>query len=421
MTAEEGDGPEATRRYVIDALGGQGDGIAHDGARAVFIPFALPGETVDWNGAAPHVIGAPSTDRATPACPHFGTCGGCLAQHMSDDLYARWKSQIVADAFMQRGLAEVSLQPLIRCAPGSRRRAVLSARREGKRVQLGYHGRRSHDLIDIEACPVLAPAITAALPTLRDMVATLDVAEVRLTVLATDAGLDVLLAAETKRLSAQVASAIGRIAVNGRCARVSLNGEPIVSRAAPALDMGGVAVTPPPGGFVQAVDSAEEAMRRVVVSALPKAKRVADLFCGLGAFSFALAARARVLAADSDKEALAALGAALRHTQGLKPVEVLTRDLYREPLSPLELKEIDAVVLDPPRAGAQAQAEALSKSVVPLVCYVSCNPTTLARDARLLVDGGYTLEAVTPIDQFLYSAHVEAVAILRRSGKKARK
>lgn len=419
MTAET-DPPAPVARLVIDALGGQGDGIAHTDGRAVFVPFALPGETVDWNGATADIVGAQSRDRATPACPHFAACGGCLAQHMSDALYARWKAQIVVDSFAQRGLANVPMKPLVRCTPGSRRRAVLSARRAGGSVHLGYHARRTHDLIDIAACPVLEPAITNALPGLRAIVSALNVSEARLTVLATSAGLDVSLVANGKRLSAQEAGAIGSIVRGARVARVSLNGDPIASCAVPALDMGGALVTPPPGAFVQAVETAEVAMRQEILSALRKPKRVADLFCGLGAFTFALAKGARVLAADSDKQAMGALGTALRHAQGLKPVELLTRDLFRDPLSPLELKDLDVVVLDPPRAGAQAQVEVLAKSVVPLVCYASCNPSTLARDARLLVDGGYVMEAVTPIDQFLYSAHVEAVAILRRPGKKHR-
>lgn len=413
--------PEETPSLVIDALGLQGDGIARVDGAARFIPLALPGEQVrlDGEGNLARVITA-SPERQSPPCPHFTVCGGCMSQHMAPGLYARWKADIVREAFVACGFAEPPMAPLVTCAQGSRRRAVLSARRARGHVALGYHARRSHDLVDVTTCIVLDATIAHALPALRRLVAALDVDEARLTVLASRAGLEIAVAADAKRLTPATAASIGKLAAEARWARVSVEGQPIVTRAAPVLDMGGVTVTPPPGSFTQAVAEAEEAMRARVISAVGNAKRVADLFCGLGAFAFALSRTARVTAIDTDKPALAALTAAWRHAQGLKPIDVLPRDLFRDPLSPLELKDFDAVVLDPPRAGAEAQAKALAKSDIPVIAYVSCNPTTLARDARLLADGGYVLEAVTPIDQFLYAAHVEAVAVLRRPGKRKR-
>lgn len=404
--------------YRIDALGHQGDGIAHADGKAIFVPFALPGETVAIGAGGALDVLEPSATRVAAACPHFGVCGGCVAQHMDEATYNAWKQGIVADAFAQHGFAQPPVQPLVRCGSGSRRRAVFTARRTGGGVVVGYHGRRSHDLIPIQACVVLEPGIVQALPHLRAMVEALEVADARITVLATRTGLDVALAADLKRLPAKAATALPALASLARAARVSFNAEPAVVRSAPALQMGPVTVKPPPGAFVQAVSEAEDAMRRAVSGALGKARRVADLFCGLGTFAYAAAEQARVLAVDSDKAAIAALEDAVRHAQGLKPVETLPRDLLREPLSPLELRDFDAVILDPPRAGAQAQAEALSKSSVPTICYISCNPATLARDARLLASDGYSLESVVPIDQFLYAAHVEAVAVLRRAGGK---
>lgn len=406
-------------RHLISRLGAHGDGVADAADGGVFVPFALPGETVAVSADGEvQVHGAPSPERAEPACRHFGTCGGCVAQHMGDGLYARWKESIVREAFAQRGLRDAPIAPLVRCAPASRRRAVLTTEARAGQVRLGYHGRRSHDLVAITDCSVLSPAIASQFDALARLAAALHVDDARLNVLATASGLDVAITTDTKRIAPQAATVIGRIAGEQGYARVTVNGNPIAARVQPTLDMGGASVVPPPGGFVQAVEAAEVAMRERVLAAIPKAKRVADLFCGLGAFTYALAQRTRVLAADNDKAALAALGHAVRHAQGLKPVEPLLRDLFRDPLAPKELEDFDAVVLDPPRAGAQAQAEALARAGVPTVVYVSCNPATLARDARLLIDGGYALENVTPIDQFLYSDHVEAVAVLRRAGKR---
>lgn len=409
-------------QHRIVRLGAHGDGIAVGADGDLYVPFALPGETAEVQAdGSVSIASMSSSDRAVPSCPHFGVCGGCVAQHMRDELYAHWKEGIVREAFAQRGLADVPITQLVRCAPASRRRAVLTAARRDGRVQLGYHARRSHDLVAIRACSVLVPAIAGNLDALSRLAAALDVDDARFSVLATASGLDVSIATDTKRIAPQATIAIGRIAGEQHFARVTVNGNPVAARTPPVLDMGGARVVPPPGTFVQAVEGAEAAMRERVLAAIPKAKRVADLFCGLGAFTYALAQRCRILAADNDRAALAALDHAVRNTQGLKPVEVLPRDLFRDPLSPKELEGLDAVVLDPPRAGAQAQAEALARAGVPAVVYVSCNPATLARDARLLIDGGYVLEAVTPIDQFLYSDHVEAVAVFRRPGKQRRR
>jgi 23S rRNA (uracil1939-C5)-methyltransferase len=302
----------------------------------------------------------------------------------------------------------------LRVPPGSRRRAVLTAALERGHVTLGYHRRRSHDLFAVEECVVLAPVIVAALPGMRAVAVALGRRESRLTVLATPAGLDVAADGGPARLDAKTAAALAALAARHRIARISLNGEPIVEQARPALALSGAAVVPPPAAFVQAVAEAETAMVQQVLAAVGKAKRTADMFAGVGTFTFALAPHARVLSLDGDAKALAALADGARHASGLKPIETKVRDLFREPLSPKELEAFDAVVLDPPRAGARAQAESLARSKVKRVVYVSCNPGTLARDARILVDGGYRLERVTPIDQFLFSAHVEAVAIFAR-------
>lgn len=399
----------------IVGLGAQGDGIADTGSGAQYIAFALPNERVRISDdGLPEVVGNASADRTTPLCRHFGTCGGCVAQHMSDQLYAGWKRDIVIEAFHQHGL-DPECAPLRRIAAGSRRRAVLSARREsGHPVTLGYHRRKSDQLFDMHECPVLTPTITAQLAALRAIATAIPGRETRVTVLSTQGGLDISADHDGSRLGPAAIAELGRIAAKHRFARIAINGETVIERTTPALAFGGVDGVPPPGAFVQAVEAAEVEISQLVLGAVGKAKRVADLFCGLGAFTFPLARNSRVLAVDGDEMALASLASAARRAQGLKPIETKLRDLFHDPLSARELEGLDAVVFDPPRAGAKKQAERLAQSKVPLVIAISCDPGTLARDARILVDGGYHIEGVTPVDQFLFSARVEAVAVLRR-------
>lgn len=399
----------------IVRLGAQGDGIAETNNGPRYVAFALPGERVRLAGnGMPEIISTVSRDRAAPVCRHFGTCGGCIAQHMSDRLYADWKRSIVVDAFRHHGL-QPEIAPLRRIALGSRRRAVLTARQEpAGSVALGYHRRKSTDLVDIEECPILEPAIVARLGALKSIAAAMPGREIRLTVLLTQGGLDISVNHDARRLGPDAIAVLARIAGAHGIARITVNGEALVEHTAPALSFGGVDVVPPPGIFVQAAKAAELEITRLVVAAIGGSKRVADLFCGIGTLTLPIARLSRVLAVDGDQAAIAALNAAARRAQGLKPIETKLRDLFREPLSARELKDFDAVVFDPPRAGAKAQTERLAQSLVPLVVAVSCDPGTLARDLRILVDGGYSIEAVTPIDQFLFSAHVEAVAVLRR-------
>jgi 23S rRNA (uracil1939-C5)-methyltransferase len=399
----------------IVGLGAQGDGIAQTAEGARYVAFALPGECVRATGdGIPELLSAPSEDRAKPICRHFGVCGGCAAQHLNDRLYADWKRNIVVEAFRQRGLAP-NVAPLERVAPHSRRRAVFTAQRHGaSHSSLGYHRRKSTDLVNLQECPVLSPAIVAGLGALRAIADALPPGQTRMTVLATTAGLDVSAEHDSTRLDASAKVAVSRIATQHRLARVAVNGEILIEQKAPALYFGGIGITPPSGAFVQAVEAAELAITRIVLEAVGKSRRVADLFCGLGTFTLPLARNSRVLAIDSDIAAIAALDAGIRHAQGLKPIATKVRDLLQQPLAAKELADFHAVVFDPPRSGAKGQAERLARTRVPLVVAVSCDPGTLARDVRILVDGGYSIESVTPIDQFLFSAHVEAVAVLRR-------
>jgi len=322
---------------------------------------------------------------------------------------------MVVHAFMHRGIA-AAVAPLVRVPPASRRRVTLYARRYRKSFRIGYYRAATHDILSVVECPVAVPAIVAALPVLREMLEPVLLGEeaAAINILATPAGLDVQMMFNEGGVIRKEYSRMAALAGRHGFARLTVAKDMLVQSRRPLLTFGNVEVEPPPGAFVQAVPQAEAVMVRLAGAAAGKAKRVADLFCGIGTFTFPLARQARVLALDQEEASVAALNAALRRAQGLKPIEAKVRDLFRVPISAKELDGFDAAVLNPSRAGAESQAHQLAHSAVPIVIYISCNPGTLARDARILLDGGYTLESVSPIDQFLYAPHVEAVAVLRR-------
>lgn len=417
----------------IDRLGAQGDGVALNAGNGgpVFIPFTLPGERVRaivgsesggvTRGRLVELL-EPSQDRIVPICRHFTHCGGCALQHAATDTYVSWKSGLVVEAFAQRGIS-VQVAPVVLTGPGSRRRAVMSALATSSGIILGFHGARDEWIVDVEECPVLEARIVTALDGIRGVLGELPrwEGEARVIVIAADNGLDVAVEGAVGKAGLDPACS-ARIAVKAmqlaNLARLSFAGTPVYQRAVPHMAVGIARVSPRAGSFLQASGSAERAMADAVVGAIPKkAKSAIDLFCGVGAFTFPLAARVAVMAIDSDRQALAALEMAARGAQGMKPVSTRHRDLFSEPLSRKELEPYDLAVFDPPRSGAKAQAEMLAKSKVPVVVAVSCNPATLARDARILIDGGYALNTVTPIDQFTWSAHVEAVAVFTRKAR----
>jgi 23S rRNA (uracil1939-C5)-methyltransferase len=343
-------------------------------------------------------------DQAEPICRYFGSCGGCTLQHFGPVSYMALKQEQVAHALRDAHvLADVGA--LIEAHGDGRRRATVHARG----TMVGYMRARSHELLDIAACPILVPALEQRAMTLtRPIAATLGDCDVAYT--ATDTGLDVAIKTERKFKPERLTL----LAQRAEVARMSLNGDVVLQSRPPALRMGKSVVELPLASFLQATAMAEAVLARLVVEGVGKAKSVADLFCGLGPFALRLAEQARVTAADSDKTAIAALQKAVRNTQGLKPVTAFYRDLFREPLQPAELNGHDAVVFDPPRAGAEAQARELARSSVKTVVAVSCEPRTFARDAAILIAGGYRLESVTPVDQFAWSMHVEMVGVFKR-------
>lgn len=410
---------------TIEALGASGDGIARraDGTVA-FVPGGLPGEVYGADGRT--LLSPASVERAVAPCRHFGVCGGCTAQHMGAALYAAWKQDLVATAFRQQGLTP-AIDPLVSVPAQSRRRvtfAVQRVRETGKPTQtrLGFHARGAHTFVPIDECKVVSPKIAAALPALAQLAATLGGfdEDTRLHVADLTHGLDVVVQGTVKALDAETRRKVADRATDVGAARLTIGSDVIIERAPTTLTVSRGEVGVPPGAFFQAVEAAERAIAANVVEAVGKAKAVVDLFSGIGTLTLPLAAGAKVLAVDSEKTALTALAASARREPGLKPIETKLRDLFREPLSAKELETFGAAVLDPPRAGAKAQVEMLAKSTVPVVVMVSCNPSTMARDVGRLVDAGFTLDWLRPIDQFVWSDHVEAVAKLTRPARRRR-
>jgi 23S rRNA (uracil1939-C5)-methyltransferase len=403
----------------IERLGAQGDGLAQGPDGPLFVPFTLPGELVKVAAepgeprAEALAILEPSPERVAPVCQYFGTCGGCALQHIEARAYLAWKREQVIAALASRGLevpvGEVRAVPL-----ASRRRAAFTLGRTARGVAFGYRAARSHAIVDIAACPVLNSSIVGRLPKLKSLLAPLlgGKREARVTVTEADQGLDV--AVEGIRPSAGLFAKLAATGARIGAARITIDGESVILAGEPSVTLSGAQVRLPPGAFLQASRESDAVLAGLVKSGVGRAKRVADLFAGIGTFTFALAGSAEVDAFEQDEAAIAALTGAARTTPKLKPVRTFSRDLFRAPLSARELARYDAVVLDPPRAGARAQAEALAASKVPKVVMVSCNPGTCARDLRILVDGGYRITRVVPVDQFLFSPHIELVAELEK-------
>ena len=405
-------------RFVISAIGQHGDGIAPTPAGAIYVPYTLPGETAEVDTWVGHPdrrrlvsIDVASPERIAPICPHFGVCGGCAVQHWATTPYRAWKRALVVETLSQAGL-DAPVEDLIDAHGEGRRRAVLHARRSARNVlEVGFAALRAHHVVAIDRCPILAPGLARAIEAAWALAEALAFAGKPLDVQATasESGLDIDVRGSGP-LSLQRSAELAHLAEKHALARLTRHGEIVAQRVAPTVTMGRARVVLPPGGFLQPTAAGEVALARLVAENCGAAENIADLFAGVGPFALRLGERARVTAADNDKEAIAALQRAAATTQGLKPIEALARDLFRRPLVPAELKRYDAVVFDPPRQGAEAQARELAASAVPTVVAVSCNPATFARDARILVDGGYRLTRVTPVDQFRYSAHVELVA-----------
>ncbi|MBT9383866.1 class I SAM-dependent RNA methyltransferase [Pseudooceanicola sp. CBS1P-1] len=400
--------------HLIERLGHHGDGVAQG---PVFAPMTLPGETVSGtlNGERLENVKilTPSPDRVAAPCRHFRSCGGCAVQHAGEDYVAAWKLGIVRTALEAQGI-EATFLPVATSPARSRRRAALSARKTKGGAMAGFHGRASDAIVAVPDCQLLHPDLMQAIPAAEALAVAGGARKGELSVLATlsDGGLDVAVTGG-KPLDEALRMGLTATAQQLGLARLSWDGETIVTLNPPVQRFGRARVVPPPGSFLQATAHGEAVLRDAVLEIVGGARKVADLFAGCGTFALPLAERADVLAVEGSKAMTAALEEGWRRAGGLHALKVQARDLFRNPLEGEDFKGIDAVVIDPPRAGAEAQMRALAGSKVPVIAAVSCNPVTFARDARLLLEAGYVLGPVQVVDQFRWSPHVELVAAFR--------
>jgi 23S rRNA (uracil1939-C5)-methyltransferase len=404
---------------TIARMGHRGDGVADTPEGPVYVPYTLPGETVrvERVGDRARVLKLlmPSTERVDAICLYFGVCGGCAAQHWELARYREWKRQTVEQALAQAGV-QAPVAALIDAHGTGRRRATLHARRSGRKtLSVGFTGRRSQAVVPIDRCPVLDPALERAFAIASRLAEALEVSNKPLDIQFTKTlgGLDVDVRGSGPPDAATIAR-LGQIAGEEKLARLTRHGELMAQLAEPVVQIGRARVLLPPGAFLQATEAGELALAERVLAAAEGAKRVADLFSGVGTFALRLAESTPVTAFDADEQAVAALARAAAMTQGLKKIDIQARDLFRRPLLTFELDPFDVIVLDPPRQGAEAQMRTLSSSKVRRVIYVSCDAATFARDAKLLAAGGYKLTEVIPVDQFRYSPHVELVGTFAR-------
>ena len=398
---------------IIENLTHLGLGRASDGRS--LLPRVLPGEEVDVAQDGSIRIVTPSSDRVAAPCRHFKSCGGCAMQHANDAFVADWKLDIVAKALQARGLSP-ELRDIVTSPAQSRRRAKFSGRRTKKGAMTGFHAKGSDTLITIPDCQLVTPALTACLPALEALtvLACSRKGEIDLTVTEAPLGPDILINTD-KELTPQLRVELAALANHHGLSRLVWNDEPVVLINPPMQDFGGTKVTPPPGAFLQATKHGELALLSAVDTITAKASRVIDLFAGFGTFTLPLAKRAEVHAIEGEAAMLDALDRGWRGGHELRKVTTETRDLFRRPVEPDELRHFEAAVIDPPRAGAEAQIETLAKSDIPVIAMVSCNPVTFARDAKSLVDAGFAMPWVQTVDQFRWSPHVEVVASFTRT------
>ena len=411
------------RILAIEAMGARGDSTARGDDGPIYAPFALPGEQVRARvtGGRAEVVEVltASPERQAPVCRHFGRCGGCQLQHWQDAPYLAWKRAQVVTALERSALGGAVVDETIAAWGEGRRRAAFHAARVGGQVRIGFIERGGAKLTPIAQCPVLAPGlemIALKLAPLADQVLP-QRGEITLHCLLTDSGVDVAIkgAGRPHALHRAALETLSAMVHDLGLTRLAMDGEIVIERVKPRLRMGRATVSPTPGAFLQPTALGEETLARLALEAIAGAERVIDLFSGIGTFSLRAAEFAEVLAAEGDEDMLIALKAAADGASGaLKKVETLRRDLLRTPFSSLEMKKFDAAILDPPRSGARLQAEQIARSPIRKLAYVSCDPGSFARDVKVLVEHGFALTRVTPVDQFRWSPHVEVVGALSR-------
>lgn len=399
---------------TIERLTLKAEGIAEGVTATRTLPGeVIDGEIVDGRILQPRIV-TPSKHRVSPPCRHYKACGGCAMMHASDEFVAEWKQDVVRHALSAQGL-EAPLRPIQTSAPNSRRRATLAGRRLKSGALVGFHARASDTVTAIPSCQLLDPALLAVIPALEEMVVIggSRKGEMKLTITAFPQGVEVSVTGG-KPIDTALRIALPQVAGQHGLARLVWDGEVLLQQEPPTLRMGRAQVSPPAGAFLQATPQGEAALLAAVTEAVGGARHIVDLFAGCGTFSLPLAETAEVHAVESLSAMLESLDLGWRMAPGLKRVTTEVRDLFRRPLLPDELAKFDAVVIDPPRAGAEAQIAEIIRAEVPVIAAVSCNPVTFARDARVLVQAGYRLDWVQVIDQFRWSAHVELAARFSR-------
>ncbi len=394
----------------VDGMGQHGDGVLRGPNGVVHVAKVLPGESIELVGGKLTRVVTPSAERIEPFCDHYAACGGCKFQHWDAAAYSHWKRELLVSILARAGL-DTEIFPIVDAHGPGRRRVVLHVREREGVWHAGFMEEKSHKLTEIDRCPVLERPLRDCARIASDFGPTLGPCDVAITL--ADNGLDVAIKAERSAARHRM-SVLQDIYLRHNLCRLSLNGEAFYTRLVPFVSMGAAQVTLPVQSFLQATKLGEETLASVVGRALRKSKNIADLFCGMGPFALRLATLAKVEAFDFDKGAIGSLQLAAKNTQSLKPIRTEVRDLIRNPLVALELKEFDGVVLDPPRAGAEAQARLLAKSKVKRVVSVSCDVQSFARDARILVSGGYSFKSVLPVDQFKWTPHLEMVGVFER-------
>lgn len=396
----------------VEVLTHHGMGRLADGS---LLPRTLPGEMVEVAEDGSVRILEPSADRVAAPCRHFKACGGCAMQHASDEFVASWKTDIVRKALKAQGL-DTDFRPIATSPPQSRRRAKLSGKRTKKGAMIGFHARASDTIIPVPDCQLLDPRMMALMPALEELtvISASRKGEIGLIVTVSDAGPDIVVET-TQDLTSQLRITLANFAQAQDIARLTWNEEPVVMRVPPHQRFGRCEVLPPPGAFLQATQHGQDTLVAAVREITQGAADVVDLFAGCGTFALPLSETAQVHAVEGEAAMLTALDQGWRKGQHLRRVTHDARDLFRRPLEPDELARFDAAVIDPPRAGAEAQIRTLAKSQVDTIAMVSCNPVTFARDAATLVAAGFSLNWVQVVDQFRWAAHVEVAASFTRA------
>ena len=411
-------GKHAEINIQIEELGWHGDGIANSNGKRVYVPLTLAGESIRAmvTGSQAKLIEIldASPERVDAQCMYYGMCGGCAVQHLNFEAYYKWKRQIVVRALLNRKI-KVPVEGLIDCHGSGRRRVSLHVHKIGGQVRVGFMQARSHKLVDVKNCPILAPELEKATDIARDVAGYLlnSVQALNIQLTVSETGLDCTIIGAGK-LDLGARMGLSDCANYHDLARLSVGDDMILERRAPILTFGAGKVVLPPRSFLQATYAGEEILSNIVLDGVSGANRIADLYCGLGPFSLRMAAHSSVSSFDNDAMSIAALKTAAHNVQGQKPVTAHVRDLNENPLHKSELDSFDAVVFDPPRAGAELQARDIASSQVYRVIAVSCNAATFARDASILINGGYRLDRVVPVDQFRFAGHVEIVGKFER-------